>query len=415
MKYFKNIEIAKEFAINPTTVQNWIDACIEGKNKLQLIKVNKRNYIINNSHNLLIIEKLVGSSRKYKHKSNRKVVTADKKLFEHFGIKQIADIVNSIEIHSEIPHKYTYINGGATIWSNYVKRSVEEKLANTITNTTRLLDLAHKVIVEELLQHQRVNIVDIGCGESSPIKEFFEILLKEEREIDYSAIDISEDMLKLSESNIQNWFGDRVKSQFITRDINHQGVEDILFEYSRGTQGDNCKNLILFLGSTIENQIDYTRTLSNISSSLGENDLLLIGITLDNESAKVYFDFSSQKKGSQVEYLDQEDMYKDWQDFIVPSLLGLGIDDFSVELFYNEEEHSRMTQLICNKDVDIVIKNEKIDTIVSLYKGQKLTTWRHRHHSMGQIVNILEQNSLGVKHVVTSLDEAHALLICRRT
>jgi uncharacterized SAM-dependent methyltransferase len=409
MKYYKNIEISREYGVNPTTVQNWIDASIAGKNGLQLVKTKKRDYVVNNSHNNLIIENLVESSRKYKHKSQRKEVTAKKEFFETFSDEQIAEIINSIEIHNEIPHKFTYFGQGAELWKKYAERSVQEEIANTITDTDMMLNLLREAIFQESREFDKLNILDIGCGDLTPVKNLLKNLLAGGKIHKYIGFDISPEILKIAQHNLNNWFKSKIDSEYVERDIELHGFDDILFYRARERSDLKIGNLVLFVGSTIENQADIERVISNISHSLNGNDIFLLGITLDTIEAKMYFDLSPDNKDKQ-----EFEGFKNWQNFVVPNLMGLHPSDFDVELHFDDSDNSRKLYLIPNKDLLVGFSNEKVDTKLELIKNQKITAWRHHHHSLEEIVSQLNRHSLTPKHMCTSPNGAHAIVVCKR-
>jgi uncharacterized SAM-dependent methyltransferase/transposase len=404
--YYKNIEISRKFGVNPTTVTNWIEASKKDKNQLQLVQIKDRDYILKKEHNDIIIENLVQSSKKYKHKSQRKVVKAKPEFFETFTPEEIAEIINGIEIYGEIPHKFTYVSGGAKSWAEYVKRSLEEGINNTVTNTERLLEESKNLILNEFDDGYKINVIDIGCGDIAPVKKFLNYLITKNLLKDYVAYDISQDILDIAEKNIKNWFGDSFKTSYVRRDINYDRVEDLLFYSVHNERPKNSKNLILFLGSTVENQLSYIEPLNNISSKLTENDIFVLGVTLDNIRAKTYLDFAFKKVDKQL--------FQTWQEFVIPEYFGFEKDDYEVNTFYDEQKHTRFMTLTVLKDIDISIEGDNIDTLLSINKSQQLTVWKHSHHTLPGIINDMDSVGLDVKHVLTSPDETHAMLIAKR-
>jgi uncharacterized SAM-dependent methyltransferase/transposase len=399
--YYKNIEISRKFGVNPTTVTNWIEASKKDKNQLQLVQIKDRDYILKKEHNDIIIENLVQSSKKYKHKSQRKVVKAKPEFFETFTPEEIAEIINGIEIYGEIPHKFTYVGGGAESWAEYVERSVSNKIVNTITNTQYLLDKAKNIILSEVAP-SKLNIIDIGCGDIIPVKTFLEYLISKKLLKDYIAYDISQEMLDLAKKNINTWFGNGIKVSYARRDINYDHIEDLLFYSKRNQKFKNSENLILFLGSTVENQFNYMEPLRNIGSKITFDDIFVLGITLNNNRSKSYFDFTDKASFNLRSF-------RTWKD-----LFNLSDEDFEIEFMYDSQQSSRLLQITPKKDIEIIFKNEQIDTSVEVNKGTKLTIWRHSHHTLPGIINDMDSVGLDVKHVLTSPDETHAMLIAKR-
>ncbi len=146
MKLFKNVELADKYKVSEKTIRNWIRASQKGQLKLGLIHESDRAYIADTSMNHIILSDLSKRGRKFKNKNAAIEVRPCKKFYTVFNDTQIIDIITNLEIHGEFPHKYTYFDGGADYWDNYVKRTLNEKISNTVTNTHLLLALSSDYI-----------------------------------------------------------------------------------------------------------------------------------------------------------------------------------------------------------------------------------------------------------------------------
>lgn len=144
----------------------------------------------------------------------------------------------------------------------------------------------------------------------------------------YVAVDISQDMIDIAESNIKSWFGKQVHFVSYVRDISLESMHDIIILESMHEE-NKIKNLVLFVGSTIENQRNWKITLDTLANCLSKEDGLLLGQTLDTKAAKLNFDFKYKDEAETI--VEPNDFYKDWQELIIPNLLNISPDLYTVK------------------------------------------------------------------------------------
>src|SRR5258708_4775480 len=111
MRYFKNIELAKLYAISEGTVRRWIDASQNSKLDLQLFEHDGMSSIANTTKNLQMVEDLVAKGKKSSNVRWRKSVTPAAEFYDLYNDDQICDIISNLEIHHEIPRQYNYFDG----------------------------------------------------------------------------------------------------------------------------------------------------------------------------------------------------------------------------------------------------------------------------------------------------------------
>jgi hypothetical protein len=406
MKLIKNIIISRNYGVAPSTVTNWIERARKGSINLQIAERNGKFYIVDTTNNHNLIEQLSKEGRVFKSKDSKKTISVTSNFFKVFEKQAVADIILSIEKNSEIPHKYTYINGGAEIWKAYANRSFEEKIQNTVTNSSEMMNLSYDFVISRASKKTKFNIVDIGPGDVSPVKDFLVKLDKKKLINRYVAVDLSAGMLDIAEENIQTWFNGQLPFEKFVRDISRDSIRDILFFNPNNAEKDvEIINLILFIGSTIENQLDAYKTLLNLTDSLSVNDYLFLGQTIDSPKAKVYFDFGS-KMTSTIQKLPQQAKW-------IPDHLGIIEDYYSVEMCFDEKSRTRKMDIIFNTDIELNLKFQDIDTELEFLKGQRLTVWRHKHHSFKEVINDLAVIRQFVDFYVVSKDRAQILTISR--
>jgi uncharacterized SAM-dependent methyltransferase len=404
----KNSHIARKYGVTPTTVSNWIESAKQKRNQLQLHYTGKKYYILDNENNQFVIQDLIIKGQKHKSKDSFKTIHPTPKFYDTFSNIQLGEIITNLEINREIPHKYTYFKKGAETWEDYASRSFDENLTNTVTNTDEILNTDLEYYLKQAKQGQKVNIIDIGVGDATTVKRFVEKIYKAGKLNKYIAVDISPEMLEIAKKNVLSWFGEDFPFATAVKDITRDSIDDLLFfdsEYN--------KNLILFVGSTIENERNQLKILLNIQNSLSKDDLFLVGHTLDSDKAKGYFDFDTEKTADQQQAVAEDD-YKDWQDMIVPNLIGLGHENFDVEVAYQEGQKCRMTKLILKSDTDIEFKRGNFYRLVSFRKGEKIITWRHHHHSLIEVLTTLEKADFVINRVSISDDMFNTIITCKR-
>ena len=402
---WKNIQIAKEFGIHPSTVTNYIEAALEEKNNLTLIKEKNRYYIIQNEYNYNILKKLKEQGLKHKSKDSIKKVTASDQFYKIFNKEQIAEIIKNLETYHEIPHKYSYFSKGAKAWEQYVKRSYQDFLINTVTNTSLLLELSEDYIFSKITSP--MNIIDVGAGEGTTVKNFIQKSIDKKLLKNYVAADISPKMLELSEKNFKNWFDEKAGYKKIEIDINNDSLEATTFYLSNQKNTKNTKNLVLFLETTIENQREYDKTLLNLKDSLGKNDILLIMHSLDTATARSYFDLWNKEFNESKKIPDQ--IY--W----IPEILGIKDSFYEPKFLYDEVDKCRYIKLELTLDIEIEISFEDTYKLLYLQKGSQITLWRHTHNSLNDINERLYKLGLYTDYLITSPNKSQVLLACYTT
>lgn len=410
MSFIKNIDIAKEYRVSPTAVNKWLKSAKEDKNKLDLITYNSKDYVKDTISNRLILEELSQRSRGFNRREEKTTALVQDEFYKLFDEQQIIEIVHQLQNKSQIPHKYTYFNGGAKFWDNYAKRGFEENIANTVTNTAEMLEDVTRFITKQFDRQTKLNVIDIGVGNAYPVQAFLQTLKRENLINRYIALDFSQDILNIAENNINNWFNKSIPFKGYIKDITCDKFHNVLFRESQGQQA-NIVNLVLFLGSTIENLPDWKGTLSNIVSNLGRNDFLLLGQTLTSKSARLFFDLGVNSENAQIKH--KNDFYADWQELMIPNLLGLQLEDYKIETRYDDASDCRIMWLIPDKEIEIKFNSPSLATTINLNKGEKIIIWKHQHHSVDEISTTLAQLGLQLLLATTSKDQAQVLTISR--
>jgi uncharacterized SAM-dependent methyltransferase len=399
MKYLKNTELAEMYKVSEDTITNWVKAARQKKINLQVVEEGKRTYIVNSSENLLVLRNLSDHGRKYKNRRTLKIVSPKPEFYEVFNEDQIIDLVADLEANREIDLKHVYFKEGEKSWDDYVKESLSDKSGNTPKNTIELLGLTENYIFELIKNYKKINVVDIGVGNGMTIRKFLGFLISKGIVNKYIGIDYSLDVINKAKSNLTEWFGSSLNMEFHVRDFTYQGLKDILFINTQGVnQPVDYANLILFVGSTIENQRLHGQALNIIKNSMGPSDIFVLGQTLDAYSLKL--ENKLNKAGHEAF-------------FFILDLLNIETDLFDLSGYYDEKTDSRFIRADLKADVNISIETKRIKKVIKLSNKDHIILLRHKHHKLADIVNNLSSIEFDLLNVTTSLDHANVNTISR--
>lgn len=408
MNTYKNSDVSKIFGVAPSTVTLWVKNALEGKNNLQLVKHGQKHRLVRSQHNDDLIVQLKNEGNKYKPHTVVKKILPKEDFYKVFNTNEVIDIITSLEVNSEIPHKYTYFSTGAEEWFNYVERSFSEPLVNTVTNTVELLNYAYSYLVSIKRKDFKINIIDIGVGDSRTVKDFVKKFVNQDILESYIGLDISKKMIERSRVNMQTWFGDKLKTQYYLKDINRDCFTDIIFKKSN-IKDQKIQNLVLFVETTIENQIDFDKTLINVKDSLGKDDLALIMFSLDTLESRSYFDYWSK---SSTEAMKLPNQIK-W----IPDLLNLTEDNYTSNANYDSHRGLRLASITLATDIDLEFNflEEGLYKKIHLPKNTNIRLWQHSHHKINSLLNKLDSIGLDVEFLANSKNQAQAILLLKKS
>lgn len=403
MHYFKNTDLAKLYNVSEKTVRNWVQAAAEGKLELQLIEKNDRNYIANIIRNTTLIEALIQKGKKYKNTRGYKIITPTPEFYKIYSAKEIFDIVSSLDIYREMPHSYSYFNGGAVDWDLYIEKLSQENSNNILSNTTSLLELNLPYLDDLLRDYTKVNLIDVGPGNGYPVRGLLQHFLDANKLGRYIGVDISRDMLNIAERNIRTWFGDNVSFEGYVRDANYERFEDLLAPDSFG-KDSSVANIVLYLGSTIANFRKPNQSLATIHESMGKNDILILSRSLDTARVRRYFDFTTgSSNGSNLSSLDG---------FVLNQLIT---DDslYEVEQFFDEQKMARKIQVRLKVALSIEFQLDGKPKVINFNKDETILLWQHKHQDLLGIVRQLDENGFDLLEATKSGDQESMLAISK--
>lgn len=374
MNFFKNADVAKEYNVSEVTVGKWIENAVNGKNNLQLILINSKLKVRDNPHNRAEMHRLVNVGLRHRNNLSHKKVEVDNMFYDLFNIEEQIEIIHDLKYHHTVNLKFYYRYKGATFWNeNYLhgSSSIPQEVDSLIKNSM------HNILA--CIKTEKVNIIDIGCGNGYPAKNFINNLQVDK----YISVDISKEMIDLCINNINKWYP-HLETKSYLKDIEHGHFGQVLFD---NKQKDNS-NVILLLGSTICNSDDHLGILKNLTIGMNHEDLLLISVSLDTMDNRSVLNYN--KPINDVEWA--------W----IPTMLGIDVDKCTTNLFYNAENNCKEKILSLDKDYTLSVNLNGREEEIYLNKGTKINRWKHYLLSIPQFVNDLNACGLDIQFLSKS-------------
>lgn len=381
MLYFKHSDLVDKYHVSLKTVHNWIDAAKSGKLELDLYEHKGRTYIANKPSNITVLQKLSEHGKKYRNTRYQKVIHPTKEFYDIYSRRQILDIISSLTIHREIPHKYSYLDGGAYNWDSWVQRLAQESAPNMVHNTLELVNSSLDSIDSLLKDREKINVIDLGVGNALPVNDLVGHLIKRGILHRYIGVDISQTMLDIAEKNLKDWFGAAIKFEGHVRDFSFERFDDLLVNDMLDDEEGKTLNLVLLFGSTPLNFRSPTDALRVIYGSMSENDLLVFTCKPDTENSRRYFDF-----GPDEDYVGLSPNEK-----FVPDLLNIDESLYEVETGFSEQKRMRYVRIRLKTAIVIEFEFEKSVRRVSLEKGDTILVLRIWHQTALETINEFEQ------------------------
>jgi uncharacterized SAM-dependent methyltransferase len=391
-----NTEIAFKYKVSKPTVTNWIRDAREKKNNLILIENDKKVQVQDNEHNHNELLRLSGEGRKYRRNTAHADITPSPEFYQIFDEQEIIEINRDLEIDREINFKFTYKNGGAEYWDKFYNKSVFDNSYKVPQRVKNLLKSSTDLILKRIPKSHKVNIVDIGIGNSDPVKEFLEHLDALGILNKYIAIDISPEMLDISKKNIQKWLPD-LHFESYACDVENTKFLNIFTKIKFAHP--NTVNIVLALGGTISNHENKNEVLNNISDGLGINDIFILsnGTNESNNKSALNHHKADEIKNQAL-----------W----VPAMLGFNTNNLETINKFDEQKGCKVKSIFLDKDYVLKIQKIGFSEPIEFKKGEEIVLWRHYMTNPDTLFVDLSQSRLKLVAFNTENDFSHALMIC---
>jgi len=305
--------------------------------------------------------------------------------------KQEFELITAIKGRGEIPLKFAYLGDGTYNWVAIAEERAKTGGINLIER--KLLCSRTEDFLRKYEGVSQLNVIDIGCGDASPVYPILEKLNEKKIRFNYVPVDISEEMLNLAGEKIKRDF--KVESQKILLDLDSGQFSDKIY----GLRKKGTANLLLFLGSTLGNFSDMHRVLSNMLESMSSEDYLIIGMEMTN----------LVKAEQLIPHHTTETMIN-WLKFI-PNKLGLTNNNSEIIVNWNANESRIEAKLKLNKDAKVKMGSEsfilKKDELILLGRSAKFTEWT--------FTKLLSDAGFRTELLTTSEDRGYTLSMIQPT
>jgi uncharacterized SAM-dependent methyltransferase len=309
-----------------------------------------------------------------------------------FSHRQLSELITAIKGRSEIPLKFSYITKkGTKVWDRIAKlRGVNPRGINSVESN--LLSAKADAFLSSFKNLKKLNIIDIGPGNASPVMLLLNRLNDMGVEFRYVPVDISMEMLNLAEKNVRKAFPN-IPIKKVQLDFELGNFPEITYDLRK----NGYQNFMLFLGSTLGNQSDRNRVLTNFRDSMTSDDYLAIGVELVNL-------YKIDKLLLQYDVPEVKAM-----GFATAEYLGLKQSDGEFEIKFDTERHQVEVdfRMLKNRRLKIAEENivlEKDDRLL-LFISHKFTEWL--------FAKVLAEVGFRIELLTTSSEKGYSLAMCQ--
>lgn len=322
------------------------------------------------------------------------------KFYSLFSQAEILEIINSLVTRREIPVKYSYKGRDGKIWNDFYLKYIALKWYRNTNTEIELLKQNFEYINQYIQAGQKVNVIDVGAGNSYPVKEFISQLDKVGKINKYFALDISENLLEVSMKNFHKWFPN---IEFISSsiDIENSSIPKLLLNNQDNSATDNTTNIILHLGVTIGNHQNRITALKNFRDSMSQKDLLVLTNEI-GENAK----WDGIARGGCKYHAEQ--IYK-W----VKDILDIQAVDCELVRKYDANIDSVVANIKFRRSYTMNFSWMNINESIDIAEGEEIILWRHHKYQMSELIEELAQAGLQLVHYSTNRYSSHIMAICQ--
>jgi len=309
-----------------------------------------------------------------------------------FTKRQEAELITSIQGRGEIPLKFAYLEEGAKNW---------EAIANERMKSSGGINLAESSLLKSRVRHfiesfgnkNKINVIDLGCGDGSPAFPILDELKKQGIEFRYIPLDISSEMLDLAEKNVKKRFSCEIIKKLFDFELGN--FSDIAYDL----KSEGYLNLLCFLGSTVGNFSDRNRVLTNMRDSMGANDFLVVGVEMTNF-------FKINKIIPHYKGILAENFL-----YYIPSRVGIKREETEYEVDWNGKENQIEIWLSIKNNQKIKIGEE----VFKIEEGEKILLSRSIKFNEWTFTKLLSDVGFRTEILTTSKDRGYVLAMVQPT
>lgn len=316
-----------------------------------------------------------------------------------FSDAEILDIIQTLTTRREISLKYSYKGQGANIWNQFYLNYLRPRWYRPVNREIALLNDNFEVITRKIKAVNTVNLIDVGAGNSYPVKQFIRRLHCLGKITRYIALDISDDLLKVSQKNIKKWFP---HIEFIsdTIDIENHSLSQTLLNHQVNLKTDDTAQVILHLGVTMGNHHNRTAVLKNFRDTMGKDDVLVFTSEIGSNCQ-----WDGTVRGGLKYHVDQ--IYA-W----VKTALGIQAEDCELVRKYDSKTDSIVATIKFNQNYRINFRIMGEDKPIEIAAGEEIRIWRQHKFQIPELLQEIEQGGLRVIQYKTDQYLSNIMVIC---
>ncbi|MDM9379937.1 L-histidine N(alpha)-methyltransferase [Chlorogloeopsis sp. ULAP01] len=331
---------------------------------------------------------------------NKRIAKPSSDFYSIFSEKEVLGIIHALEDRREIPLKYSYKGRGAKIWDNFYLKYALPKWYRTSNVEIDLLKQNFTLIIDKFQNCQKINVIDVGAGNLYPVKQFIYRLNELGLINKYIALDISEDLLNISNANFKKWFP-TIKFASALIDIEESCIPQSLLENQTQVENEYMAKIILHLGVTMGNHQNRTKVLTNLRNSMQKNDFLVFTNEIGSNSQ-----WDGSVRGGSKYHAEQ--VYR-W----IQNQLGIKSEDCQILRKYDSETDSLVANMQILSNYTIYFNFMTINQNIEISAGEEITIWRHHKYEMPELLQEIEKAGLELVHYSTNKYLSHTMVICQ--
>jgi len=316
-----------------------------------------------------------------------------------FSNAEILDIIQTLTTRREISLKYSYKGQGANIWNKFYLNYLRPRWYRPVNREIALLNDNFEIITRKISAVNTINIIDVGAGNSYPVKQFIRRLHRLGKITRYIALDISEDLLNVSQKNIKKWFPhiDFISDKI---DIENQSLSQTLLNHQVNLKTDDTAQIILHLGVTMGNHHNRTAVLQNFRDSMGKQDVLVFTNEIGSNCQ-----WDGTVRGGLKYHVDN--VYT-W----VKNALGIQGEDCELVRKYDPKTDSIVATIQFNQNYRINFQLMGEEKPMEIATGEAVTIWRQHKFEIPDLLQELEQAGFRVIQYNTDPYLSTIMVIC---
>ncbi|HYW22349.1 MAG TPA: L-histidine N(alpha)-methyltransferase [Nodularia sp. (in: cyanobacteria)] len=329
-----------------------------------------------------------------------RVVEPSSEFYSIFSKQEVLELIQALERRREIPLKFSYKGRGAKIWNDFYEKYVVPKWYEKSNVEVELLKQNFEYINGSYQNCSTINIVDVGAGNSYPVKKLVSQLDKLGRINKYIALDISSELLVLSKANFTKWFP-LIGFESHTVDIESSPIPANILQTSTSSQINDIANVFLHLGVTIGNHQDRVKVFQNFRNSMNANDLLVF----TNETGS-HSQWDGKVRGGCKYHV--EGLYT-W----ITNKMGISSEDCELVRKYDVKTDSITANIKFLQNYTFSFSQWGIDEKLQISKDEEITIWKHHKYELPELTQELEKAGLKIVHSSCDKYQSHIMVFCK--